>query len=566
MLLSVAKNKPHKVGDKYFLRDIITVYFDLRINWWQACVNGTVKAGKDVESFENFVESLKEEIKQRSRKDKQRKAIIFINDLDVVRFVLPDGQRTEATKEKAGIKYSLEYESEFFVFRNFNIIANSKAEKILKMFPGLTLCEAMTEFLKMFDLPIINIRYSLAYITKKIFYKDIKAELWADTAKNNRIPKTRQIYYDMLAGNQGGLLSSFENSGLLFQVLHNIGSFDKRSAYPSYFINDRFFPVGRVFEVKGGDCFRISAAKKAVKNGQWFKVVIDSPEEIPELKYFTSGQPNFYGVKYCYGVELFDYKILEKCGVDFWGILPGNKFRVYRTDKTGYLPQCFREKVMYLYNIKNAFPDKNSPKRFMIKTQLDMLYGKGLQKFEFYTDDQLFKKYCCRGENFLLPQMSMHVVAAMRHELLVIMSKFQHDCIAFDTDGTKLNLDAIGTQKAIEFFDAVNDYITQKNINAGFYSNIGTWDFEYIAKEFIQFAPKVYAYSDSSGLHCKFAGVPERCLKKYLANVPRETIFENWSENGLCIEIGGAWLFLPDQKYFVEQKTNYEIRKGKLNG
>lgn len=564
MLLPISKNPPHKIGDLHFLRDIITVYFDMRINWWQACTNGIVSADKDVETFENYVENLKAEIIKKCRKDEKRRAIIFINDLDVTHFILPSGEKTQATKTKAGITYSLEYNTEFFCFRNFNIICNSKTEKVAQLFPGKPLCAAMSDFIKMFDMPIINIRYSLAYITKRVFYQDIKNELWQDTVKAHRIPRTRQLYYDMLAGSSSGLLSSFSDGENIFKVLHSIGSFDKRSAYPAYFVHDKYFPIGRVYEVCGTDSFRTASMRDAIRRGQWFKIVIDSDSEIEELKMFRDvGKLAAWYSEFVYGVEFWDEKILQKCGVDLAETINGKKFRIYRTEKTGYMPQCFREKIVYLYNIKNAIKDKNAAQRYLIKTQIDMIFGKGLQKYDFLTDADVFRKFVCRGDNFLLPQMSMHVVSAMRHELLTAAAHFSGSVTAFDTDGIKIDFAKMDKNAAIEYFEKMNEYIMEKNRAAGFYCNIGTWDFEYTAENFIQFAPKVYAYKDETGLKCKFAGVPERFLKKAIKNVPCETLFEKWENEGLSIEIGAGWCFLPERKIFIEQKTNYEIRKEK---
>lgn len=556
MILSVAQNPPHRCGDIEVLRDMICIYFDLRISWWQMFCNGKISGGKSAESLQSALEKLGGEIGKKCRKGQQRKAVVFINDLDVTRYILPEGTATKAKKKKAGIEYSIEYITEYFIFRNFNILFNSRSEKISEMFPDVPTCQAMAEFLRMFDLPVKDLRYSLAYITKKVFYKDIKAELWEDTKRERRMLRELKTWQDMQAGNQGGMLSGFAgDSCILFEHLHNIGSFDKKSAYPSYFVQDAFFPIGKVMRIVGGEQYKLRYLKAVASRGKWFKIVIDSEEDIKELMQFKT--PN----KGEYGIEFWDAQTLKKCGLSLFDILRGKKFRLYICSRTGRMPDCFRRKIFELYNRKNAIKDKSSPERFLIKTQIDMIYGKGLQKFDFQSDRDVFKKYILRGDNFMTPQMSMHVVAAMRHELVTIASNFESEVVAFDTDGVKLKMSEENKERIFSFFDAVNDYIKMKNEDAGFPSDIGIWDFEYCASDFIQFAPKVYAYY-SGELHCKFAGISQRHLRKYIGGRSAAEMFAEWEQIGIDAQTGGGWCYIPEIKSFIEQKVDYKILKG----
>ena len=558
MILSIAKYPPHHCGDIQILRDKITAFFDMRVNWWQCCINGNIKAGKDADSFQALLSEISAEISSKSRAGTKRKAVIFINDLDCTRMILPDGQKTTAKKVKAGIEYSMEYDTDSIIFRNFNILFNNKTEKVMKMFPGYPCCVAMQKFLDMFDLPLTDLRYSLAYLTKKTFYKDIKSDLWENTRMHRRILRDRATYNDMQAGNQGGMLTSFSGDNcILFQILKNVASFDKKSAYPSYFITDRYFPVGKVIRVTGAENYRKLQLADAIRKKQWFKIVIECELSDPEMQIFKTPGAGLYGI------EFWDYRVLQKCGIDIFALLTGKKWRLYRCTFTGYMPDVFRRKVIQLYERKNAIEDKNDPERFLIKTQLDMLYGKGLQKYDFATDQDVFKKYVLRGENFLLPQMSMHVVAAMRHELLTVAGYFGADCFAYDTDGVKIRLDDPGQlDKESEFFAKINGYIMDKNKAAGFVSDIGIWDHEYTARRFIQFAPKVYAYEDSSGkVTCKFAGVAERYTKKYLGDKTPDEIFDMWERHGLDLQTCAGWMYVPEKKWFIELKNDYKILK-----
>ena len=550
MLLSVSKHPPHKVGSVYMLRDIITLYFDLRLNWWQSSCNDAISKGKDIDSMKDYLAAIHKEMQQKNRSGQLRKAVVFVNDLDVVRCVLPDGETVSRRKDKK-LEFSLEIETDFFVFRNFNILFNRKTEKCAEMFPGVALCRAMAAYIKSFDLPITQMRFSLAYISKKIFYKDIKKELWEFARENSLILKSPDYFMDMHAGAQGGALSMFQPEQLQ-KVFYNVLSFDKKSAYPSFFIKDKFFPTGKIIKLNLMPKKKIEMLRLRLGAGKWCKVVIEPPEIIPELAQFKTPK------KMLYGLEFWDFDTLKRSGIDYNAFLERYPFRLYISESTGYMPRCFREKIMKLYRLKNAERNKNSPKRFLYKTQLDMLYGKGLQKYDFKSRNDLFKKYVLRGENFLQPQMSMHVVAAMRHEILLVVSHFSSGCISFDTDGVKLQGDPDEIKR---FFDLWNDFIMLQNEKAGFPSDIGIWDFEYEAERFIQFAPKVYAYQCCDEcIVCKFAGMSERALGKYMQQINGDP-FEVWQRDGIQAETGGGWLYIPEIPGFLEIKQKYSIRK-----
>lgn len=554
MLLPISQNPLHKVGEIYLHRDIITLYFDLRLNWYQSCINGKIYAGKSVQSLNDYLEKIVDEMNKKNRNGQSRKCVIFVNDLDVVRHVLPDGETTSKRKDKK-LEFSLEVSSKHFVFRNFNILFNRRTEKVAEMFPGMALCRAMAEYLKSFGLPLTQLRFSLAYISKKIFYKDIKSELWEYARENNLILKNPDYYADMQAGSQGGALSSFSKDDLQ-KIIYGVISYDKKSAYPSFFIKDRYFPIGKIIKINLMPAQKIDILRHRLAGGKWCKVVIEPENDLEELRHFRSPK------KRLYGVEFWDFDTLEKCGIDIFKILEREPFRLYVSEKTGYMPECFRRKIIELYNIKNAEKERNSPKRFIYKTQLDMLYGKGLQKYDFRTRKDLFKKYVLRGDNFLQPHMSMHVVAAMRHEIILVVSKFGKSCIAFDTDGVKLQGDP---DEIADFFRKMNGYIMIQNERSGFTSDIGIWDFEFEAERFIQFAPKVYAYQvcDECPV-CKFAGLSERALRKYLATIKGDP-FEVWERDGIQTETGAGWLFIPQIPGFIQQKNPYVIKKEEEN-
>lgn len=557
MLLSVKKNQPNRCGGLLTTRDMICIYYDLKTNWSMLYINGNIRGFKTIGDFRAELQGIADEVEEKDKAGRGLRCIAFINDLDVISAILPDGQDSGVKKKKSNITYTLELVTERIVFRNFNAVFNNRTQRIQQLYPGKPICEGMALFIQSLGLPLKHCRYSLAYVSKRIFYQDIKAELWYDTRANSRILRDVQTYRDMQAGCQSGALSAFSGShDIRFKLLHGVYSFDKKSAYPSYFVQDKFFPIGKIERIVGNVPYKLRVLRALLATAQWFKVVIESPEEVPELRNFRDASKTD---SFLYGVEFWDFHALRDAGIDFLEILSRDnlKFRLYGTKKTGYMPDCFRRKIAKLYEEKNKLP-KNSQEKFLKKTQLDMIYGKGLQKYNFETDQEVFKKYVLRGENFLSPAMSMHVVAGMRHEMLKVADLLGQEVIAIDTDGIKGCGDMERVRQII--YD-LNAFIIEKNRAAGFETDCGIWDFEYYAENFMQFAPKVYAYQVAGGKPvCKFAGIAERHLKKYMQQIGGDP-FKVWERDGIQAQTCGGWYYLPDIG-FLEKKVDYIIQKG----
>lgn len=557
MLLSTKKNPPNRCGNLLTTRDMICIYYDLKTNWSMFYINGNISGFKSIGDFRSEMQGIADEVAEKDKAGRGLRCIAFINDLDVISAILPDGQDSGAKKKKSDITYTLELVTERMVFRNFNMIFNNRTQRIQQLYPGKPICEGMALFIKSLGLPLKYCRYSLAYVSKRIFYQDIKEELWADTRAHGRILRDVQTYSDMQAGCQSGALSAFSGShDIRFKLLHDVYSFDKKSAYPSYFVQDKFFPIGKIERIVGNEPYRLRVLRALLATSQWFKLIIESVEEVEELRNFRNINQKKGG--FLYGVEFWDFHTLRDAGVDVIEILSRENiiFRLYGTKKTGYMPDCFRRKIVQLYEEKNKLP-KNSPEKFLKKTQLDMIYGKGLQKYNFQTDQEVFKKYVLRGENFLSPAMSMHVVAGMRHEMLKVADIIGAEVIAIDTDGFK---GCGNLERAKKIVDDLNAFIIEKNRAAGFETDCGIWDFEYFADKFIQFAPKVYAYQvvDESPV-CKFAGISERHLKKYMQQINGDP-FETWERDGIQAQTCGGWYYLPCIG-FLEKKVDYIIKK-----
>ena len=553
MLLPISKNRPHVRGDVQVCRDFVCLYFDVRSDRFECCVNGQLTSGETVDDFRAFIDGLVEEKEKANRKKTTRKIIAFVNDLDIVSVILPEGEKSSMKKRKNGREYIIEIFTDHFDFRNFNVLANGTVDSIQDIFKKSP-AESMYLFVSMFGEAPINVRFSLAYMTKRIFYKDIKDELWEIIKEEQSILKDKSIYAAMQAGNQAGMLTRYRKGDpYLFTVHNKIMSFDKKSAYPSYFVRDRYFPIGKVYRIGGGNKLKLRIIQERARAGAWFKIVLHPNHEIDCLAAFkTRGKCE-------YGIEYWDYRtITEELRIQLLALIEHERIALYGCDHTDYLPLVFRDKIAELYERKNSITDHQSPERYLIKTQLDMLFGKGLQRFDFATNSEVFKKYVCRGDNFMTPQLSNHVVAAMRHELIKVIHDLRSFVLTYDTDGAKL---AYNDQVFI-YFEHINAYIKRANEIAGFAGcDIGVWDYEGCFDKLIQFAPKVYAYQIGEETVCKFAGVQRRFVRQFLKEHKGEDVFALWERDGLIMEMCRGVKYDTRIKKFLEILGEYRIQR-----
>lgn len=484
---------------------------------------------------------------------------VFVNNLKVFAQAIyqryPDAE--EAGKKRQGLQETqLQITTPFCIFRSFDAIANSTPAQVSKMFRTENRLEAMGLLLDELaaGAPWCKVRWSLAYQSKKAFYKGIRSELWEQAKQHGTLFKSIEHYNDMFAGNKGGLLMLYESEEhrkKLRQVFHGVESWDKRSAYPGIIVSDDMFPIGAPVKIVRE---KVDCLKMRIQFHEWFKIVIESRGRIPELDLFE-GVPE-HGVRR-YGIEWYDWRVLTECldvpQARIEAILNGHNWKLYISPSTGFLPDCLRFKIVENYLEKELY-DKTSPRRFFIKTQIDMIIGKGLQYRGFKTAKEVNAHYIGRGENYIQPQHSMHCIAAVRYELMTLIKELGADAISWDTDGIKAKSGRIGEilRQRNENIEALN-YMSlgYKNGCSVKHCNIGTWDYEGTG-DYMPLAPKSYLFKPEGGpLVFKHCGISDDDIARYIAG--RGDLFEHFKRPREIKTKGGYTYYTRIRKYSREE-------------
>lgn len=505
-----------KHGDILLAKDLICLWYDPISDDWEISLNESVFWGKGVKTMVEHLKDLSRESRERKR-DAGAKAstriIVFVNNLGILRPVIEQFFTVEddsCEKEVyAGCSVIFEILTTEIHFRNFKALLNDIPENFKKIYQG-SICEVMAQCIKSFDSPPHKVRYSLAHMTQKEFFKPILKEIRKERGNTNF--ESTETFENCEAGSRAGLYTLFyEDSNECWKIYQDITSYDKKSAYPSVFVNNSKFPIGRIVQHTGN---KLKWLLQCLEKNHWFKIVIKSNYPFgPELATWkTKGKDE-------YGIEFYDYKSLVYLDYEQhfirWLAEHDDEWCILVSYDTGYLSDCFRNRIIELYDFKNSILDKNNPQRKKAKTMLDMLYGKGIQR-RFYRDvKELNKYFFSHSDIALLPQHSMHVIATVKYELFWLNSYASDgDVIAYDTDGIKLSKKA--SRKAI---NDLNGHILKQNEDAGYKTDIGIWEEEYFAKRFVQFKTKTYVYEDDKGLHWKIAGVKQEEINKFLNNM-----------------------------------------------
>lgn len=412
-------------------------------------------------------------------------SIVFINYLYYITQRYPGGEIVGEDYIKYEQQETIEYTYGKTIFRNITCFTNGQSETVLKdLFPNVRITKAMEMYINTFGNPE-NVKYTLGYQVKKMFYKDIKEPLWEFKKKHKAYYYDMETYKDMMAGSKAGALCDEP------VYAENVLCFDKRSAYASVMVNDDKFPIGQMKLCIPKNIY--IAVKKYLKQGKYFKVVLDY--KVPGFEIFYDEKEKKTGLEYMDFLNLQeDNKLEEFCKKI-------KNPRLYYCQETGRLPYELRCKIIEAFDNKESM---TGVAKFFEKTKINILYGKGLQHYDFQDINELQKHYKGkgRGDNYLQPEQSMHCVAVLRYELYKAIRN--NISIYWDTDGIKVK----NTPEAHLYFQNQNNIIRQKNREAGFDSEIGTWKFEGFAKRFISFQGKQYIIEwDTGELEMKWAGV-----------------------------------------------------------
>lgn len=472
--------------------------------------------------------------------------ICFINNVKLFSNIYPGGEKPERDYKRKNNTDILTYKYGKCELRSFSaLFGMTQIKHLITMFPDCSVTQAMEKYIESFGDPK-DVKCTLALQAQKKFYEPIGDELWEERKALKKFYWDKQTYDDMMIGVKAGLLSHSKST-----YFEDILMFDKRSAYPSVMVNDNKFPVGHIISIgKGSSAIKINKLKQLLKEDVWCKVVVDCKlDGFPRWHDSDAEKSGFeyWNLKLFINIGVFD-KFIEE--------LSQHDFRLYRSSMTDYLSFSFRKRIVEVYTEKEQ-EVKGTIQRHLKKTMLDMLYGKGLQKQEFteiwqYQRDMRRKRKMC----YMVPEFSNHCIARVEYEMFKAIRKT--DQVYFDTDGIKVK----NTKEAIEYFENENKRILQANKDAGFDTNIGTWDFEGNCSRFLVFSPKVYVYEKDGKIEAKTAGLCEEYRELQLNNIKGDK-FKYLRENGIKIA-SPSYMYTDGDVKVIYPWEKVEVLRGNL--
>lgn len=470
-----------------------------------------------------------------------KKTICFVDSCKKASQIYVGGTTEAICKRMTGSDYSI-YKYGNVEFRSFGaIFAMQDIRCLYDMYGKDHVTVLMEKYISSFGDPT-KVKYTLAHNAKKMFYEPIKDHLWEVKKEKKQWYYDFDTYKDMMASNKSGVLTMVYS-----KYYEDILMFDKRSAYPSVMVNDPLFPIGKIVRVGGSDReYKIHKVLEYLLKKQWFKVVFNGKiNGLSDHWYDSKADKTSLEI-----YNIFTAKLMGKWN-DVINALNKYDFTLYKTQETGYLDKEFRDRVIYIYNMKSQYK-RETFERFIEKTKLDMLYGKGIEDhfFEDIYDVQKYQKRT-RGNSYMTPEMSCHCCAAVEFEMYLTMTNTEF--VYADTDGIKVTND----KKHIEYFNKMNEIILHKNKLAGYDSDIGTWENEGIAKRLFIFAPKQYVYDDGEQIVKKIAGMQKTILDMLSSGIKGDFI-DYIRHNGF------PWICCKYEIDGGEVKTRFE--HGKLHG
>lgn len=533
-LLKTTENRPYKVKDNYresnleFLRDFCCVYIGIDLKC-EMYLNGEVKKELGLKKLKGIMANLiKQKEKRRRNKENDRRLVIWVNQLNLfftyVQFLGKDLKVNKFSKFVEG-KNEILIDSVYnkdLEFRNFDLIAGESVREVnlTYSFKENSMLNVMVDFLKMRQeqglKTWVELRYTFANNCNKLFYREFSEEdlkLMKYESIKRRPSLSLSQFID--AAPKGGVI--YHNSINLKQMRHNVYSYDINSAYDAQFVLGNDFPIGRVYKVD------LAELPNLIKEDKWFVLVMASNYEISEMPKWL--KPYEYNGEFYYIFGNYDYKCLKLMGAKITTIDKNwRKHALYTCEETGYLNNAFRAKLVDIYNTRQYLKQIGDPKEKILKSQSKFIYGKGLQKRSFESNDQIMK-YHHYATSYVNQLVAFHALQRNRYELILMLDRLDYVYNSTDTDCIKSE-NPMAPQK----FEERNKEIKELLAAAGFPdTKIGLWKFEGLYPNFIQYANKVYAYQTRENkIECKFAG----CLQ------------EAWQDyfNGLTLEEGLAIL------------------------
>lgn len=382
------------------------------------------------------------------------------------------------------------------------------------------------------------------------------------TKKQKTIVPDFEFYNVLKRKNLAGYLEIPETT----QILHNIGSYDLRSAYLGMFIR-KHFPVDTFFKTTPNydlDAFWIAD--------------LETDIEYPILQnlHYEEEKENRYSI------TNVDFQTISMLYPDFKShIIKTHSFYTTKT-KTGRLDSQFLLEIINLYNKKEEAKKNNQISlATYYKHILHCIYGKIAQRINCENESDYEKKMWNRVfGRYACPQFAIWANSYTFNEVVRLKIELGEDFIAGDTDSIKgKNNDKLKTiieeanNRAFEEIELARKEILRdcQKLKATYIdkvpeTNIGTWKDEGIFDNYISFDNKKYCYSIGNKITCKFNGCGRNAWKNFIKDNYNENVndfFEDCLIEGFNIpeEYCPKVIRLFSKNSFSVNKEKYIIRE-----
>ena len=399
--------------------------------------------------------------------------IIFQNDLNIVAHMIPDGDISGKKKSKDGESYEvLSYSFDKVKFKSFTALCPSDqdAKSLMAMYQAKSHTDSMVKHLEYLNRMngkkgIQGLRSTICGQAVQIFYKDIKADLWQWKKDHKVYINTLEEYNNLHAGCKCGILKDVKEYTRFGKTVE----FDLSAAYCGAFVQSDKFPIGKPRFTNNPKEF-----VDALNNGENAKVIFN--KRIKEVDEATKSLDLdlFDDFNNVLALEYYDLKLLSDLGVNIVSLIKKyrNNVDTFITyDETGRIHKLVRDKIVELQKRKERYA-KGTPARSIVKCQMEFIYGKAIQKRDYWTcDEDVVKNYRNRGENYMLPHMSNHASAYVRYQIFKAIQDLGEDVFYYDTDGIKVS----DNDKTWNYFAEENERLLELNMDSGYKTNIGLW-------------------------------------------------------------------------------------------
>lgn len=450
-------------------------------------------------------------------------AKVYINDVNIIAALIPNGTIDGVKMMNETSKEYIKYTVKRCVLESFSVKCPSdwNPELLKQIYKTETITDGMIEHIEYMG-GTRRLSKTIASYSIKIFFSDIKDELWKDKKSRKAYINTVKEFNLLHAGCKKGCLTKPKS----LKKYDNVTEWDIKTAYGAAFVYDNKFPIGKQRVTKD-----VKKFIEELKKGNNVKFVCY--DKIPEIENVVSD----YGLSFwdehnkMTALELYDIIDIKKLGVDFGKIFKKYDCTFITYDETGYTNRVFANKYVDVFEEKNYY-EKGTPERSFIKAQTEHVYGKAIQKRYFTEDKEVIRHYKGRGENYITPQMANHASACVRHQIFQAIFDLGEDVLYFDTDGIKVK----ENERTRSYFEQRNNIVKEQMKLAGFEDTVlGTWEDERF-DEFIAVRPKIYVTRKDQEITVTAAGMDDYAknfsLEYFFHAVPKTNVISKIEKYG----------------------------------